>query len=502
MVPKMEESVQPLVLAENEERLETDLSWIFLTDSHAYKVKKPLKVNGRDYSTLALREKACQREARLNARFSADAKVDVLPLYGEPGQWSLAGDGDPTEFCIRMPRLPAQQMLDHILADRSLAPGEVRSLADALASFYQAAKTSEKISRVGAPSAIEANLRANLKALEEFDPPIPVLERIESAQLEFLACHHDLLEKRVQQGKIRDGHGELVTAHLCMTPRPIAVGCAEYSDRARQKDILEDFAMLLVDLELIDQQALAQSLWGEMAPRLGEKLDEPLLDLYMSLAACAYARHEALFPVGLERARKLANLASLHCQRFHRPRVLATVGLLGAGKSTLSQALAQTLGMKRVSAQDVYSKKFASPDKKARPVRLCPEKIDRLYDAMCAEAEECIRNDVSVIIDADFHTRSHRAKVAELAANLKVPYLFLECRISKNDIIARLDRRRKKDRTMARIQPELYDDHKERYEPLDELPPQGVLPLNTSQPVPNLVDSVIETLKKSTRASE
>ncbi|MFO0947524.1 MAG: AAA family ATPase [Planctomycetota bacterium] len=502
MVPTKEESEQTPVLANKEARLETDLSWIYLTDSHAYKVKKPLKINGRDYSTLALREKACQREARLNARFATAAKLDVLPLFGEPEHWSFSGVGEPTEFCIRMPRLPADHMLDQLLGERPLEADELKRLADALASFYQSAKTSEKISRAGAPSAIEANLRANLKALEDLEPPILVVDCIESAQLEFIAVHQDLLEKRVQNGKIRDGHGELIAAHLCMTPQPVALGCAEYSDRARQKDILEDLALLLVDLELMGHKPLADSLWIELAQRLGEKVDEPLLDFYKSMAACSHARHEALFPAGIERARKLAEIARVYCKKFHRARVFVTVGLLGAGKSTLSQALAQTLGMKRISAQDVYSRKFASQDKKARPIRLCAVKIDQLYDEMCSEAKDFLLDEISVIMDADFHTRPHRAKVSSMAAELGVPCLFLECRISKNEIIARLDRRRKKDRTMARIQPELYDDHKERYEPLDELTPQVVLSLNTSQPVPSLVDSVIETLKKATPPGE
>jgi uncharacterized protein len=48
------------------EALETHMSWVFLTDSHAYKLKKPVRYDFLDFSTLASRRRDCEDEVQLN----------------------------------------------------------------------------------------------------------------------------------------------------------------------------------------------------------------------------------------------------------------------------------------------------------------------------------------------------------------------------------------------------------------------------------------------------
>ena len=48
------------------EVVETHISWIFLTESFAYKVKKPLDLGFLDFSTLEKRRYFCNEELRLN----------------------------------------------------------------------------------------------------------------------------------------------------------------------------------------------------------------------------------------------------------------------------------------------------------------------------------------------------------------------------------------------------------------------------------------------------
>ena len=48
----------------------TYFSWVFLTGSYAYKIKKPVKFGEiLDYSTLGLRKSFCEKEIDLNSRF-------------------------------------------------------------------------------------------------------------------------------------------------------------------------------------------------------------------------------------------------------------------------------------------------------------------------------------------------------------------------------------------------------------------------------------------------
>src|SRR5918912_4224809 len=60
---------------------ETHISWIFLTGSYAYKIKKQLKFgNVLDFSTLALRKRFCQREVRLNKILCHEMYKDVVKI--------------------------------------------------------------------------------------------------------------------------------------------------------------------------------------------------------------------------------------------------------------------------------------------------------------------------------------------------------------------------------------------------------------------------------------
>jgi uncharacterized protein len=58
--------------AEPVERIETHLSWVFLTDRHVYKLQKPLRGRGFDFSS---RRRNAEAEVRLNRRLAGKVYV-------------------------------------------------------------------------------------------------------------------------------------------------------------------------------------------------------------------------------------------------------------------------------------------------------------------------------------------------------------------------------------------------------------------------------------------
>ena len=54
------------------ETVETHFSWVFLTDRYVYKLKKPLRSDGIDLSTVQARQRNAEAEMRLNRRLAAD----------------------------------------------------------------------------------------------------------------------------------------------------------------------------------------------------------------------------------------------------------------------------------------------------------------------------------------------------------------------------------------------------------------------------------------------
>src|SRR5262245_57542544 len=94
------------------EIVETHISVVFLTDRFAYKLKKPVRYDFLDFSTLAKREAVCREELRLNRRLAADVYLEVVPVVRrDRGQLKVGGDGEIIDWTVKMRRLDDQQTL-------------------------------------------------------------------------------------------------------------------------------------------------------------------------------------------------------------------------------------------------------------------------------------------------------------------------------------------------------------------------------------------------------
>ncbi len=63
--------------------LETHISWVVLTGTYAYKIKKPVALGFLDFSTLELRKHYCAEELRLNRRWAPVGPDRPVPI----GRW-------------------------------------------------------------------------------------------------------------------------------------------------------------------------------------------------------------------------------------------------------------------------------------------------------------------------------------------------------------------------------------------------------------------------------
>ena len=76
------------------ERKETHMSWVFLTDRHVWKLKKPVRYDYLDFSTVEARKTDCELEVKLNRRLAPDVYLSVVPLVSDlHGRMQLGGEG-------------------------------------------------------------------------------------------------------------------------------------------------------------------------------------------------------------------------------------------------------------------------------------------------------------------------------------------------------------------------------------------------------------------------
>jgi hypothetical protein len=148
------------------EAIETHYSWVFLTDTHAYKLKKPVQGDGFDFCSVAARRRNALAELRLNRRLAPGVYLRVVKLtLAADGTLALGGPGAPADWLVQMVRLEADWMFDRRLARRDWHYAEIQGLAHRLAGFFATARRV----RLSAPqfkTRITQELRATLTAFQ------------------------------------------------------------------------------------------------------------------------------------------------------------------------------------------------------------------------------------------------------------------------------------------------------------------------------------------------
>jgi len=118
-------------------RLETHISWLFLTDHFVYKLKKRVRFDFLEFSTAEKRKSACEQEVELNRRLARDVYLDVLPIVKTArGHLALDRAGEPVDWVVKMHRLPATKALDVLINRGNLNDRDIESVAHRLTQFY------------------------------------------------------------------------------------------------------------------------------------------------------------------------------------------------------------------------------------------------------------------------------------------------------------------------------------------------------------------------------
>jgi aminoglycoside phosphotransferase family enzyme len=233
------------------EVVQTHMSVVFLTDQYAWKLKKPVRYDFLDFSTLAARRADCEEELRLNRRLARDVYLEIVPLtVTSQGALRLGGDGEVVEWLVKMRRIPARWMLDDAIRRGNVARQDVRRFALVLADFYRHAEP-VALDAAHYRQRLERDVRANREGLSppEFSMPADLVQSIEKRQLAVLAREAPLFDARVAQRRIVECHGDLRPEHICLGPEPLVIDCLEFNLEWRRLDPVDELSYLAMECE-------------------------------------------------------------------------------------------------------------------------------------------------------------------------------------------------------------------------------------------------------------
>jgi aminoglycoside phosphotransferase family enzyme len=278
------------------ELVQTQMSFVFLTDKHVYKVKKPVNLGYLDYATLERRRFYCQREVELNQRLCPDIYLGVLPVVRMRGEISIGGEGEIIEYAVKMSRLPQGAMMDVLLARNEMSSGMVGSVAAKLAEFHCHAETSDDICRFGDLETVIQNTEENFAQTEKYigwTVTQGEYQCIKEYTERFIRHNAPLFHRRILDRRIRDCHGDLHAAHICFLDDICIYDCIEFNDRFRYSDIASEVAFLAMDLDHYGRADLSRDFVNAYVDSSQDRGLMALLDFYKCYRAYVRGKVES-----------------------------------------------------------------------------------------------------------------------------------------------------------------------------------------------------------------
>ncbi len=291
--------LQPTAYAQTPETVklvQTHISYVFITDDFVYKFKKPVDFGFLDFSTLSQRQKYCRQELILNRRLCPSIYLNLVALEKTDTTFNLtveeqADSDNIVEFGVKMKRMPEEQMMANIIRRGELTPEMVDDICDVLVPFYAKAEGGPEIQEFGRPEAVGVNIFENFSQTESFIGSRSLsqnqFERIKNFSEKFLE-QQELFTQRISAGRIRDCHGDLYSANICLADKVYIFDCIEFNERFRFCDVASDIAFLAMDLDFHKLTDLS----ARFVSRFIEKSDDSTLEKMLNFYKCyrAYVR--------------------------------------------------------------------------------------------------------------------------------------------------------------------------------------------------------------------
>lgn len=418
--------------------IETHISWVLLTGSYAYKVKKPVNFGFLDFSTREAREHFCREELRLNQRTAPDLYLDVLPITGSAENPCLGGDGEAVDFVLKMRQFPQENLLNNVLARNELTSTHIDNLAQQIAELHRKAAIVPLTHALGGADSVMAPVRQNFEQIRPLLDNNPadhaLVDQLEAWAETHFARLQPLLEQRKADGFIRECHGDIHLANATLVDGQVMLfDCIEFNEPFRLIDVMSDVAFLAMDLEDRGLDALARRFINAYLELTGDYAGAALLPFYKAYRALVRAKINlfSLYPqqTSEERAaimaryRKYAALAERYCTD-QKPWLAIAHGVSASGKSHVALHVVETLGAIRVRSDVERKRLFPDADLK----RLYNSEASRqTFDRLHRAAAELLAAGFNVVLDATYLHQRWRDAARAVAETAGVPFIILDC---------------------------------------------------------------------------
>ncbi|WP_112465311.1 AAA family ATPase [Streptomyces triticisoli] len=422
---------------------ETHTAIVFFVGDRAYKLKKPVDVGFLDYTSVTARRTACEREIALNRRFSPDVYLGLGEIRS-PGV-------EEAEPLVVMRRMPAERRLSRLVRDGADVDDVLRTVARHLAAWHAKAPRGRDVDEQGTRDALASRWEAGFAQVRALaaDGSVPDgVAETERLVRRYLAGRKPLFDSRIAQGRVVDGHGDLLAEDIfCLDDGPRVLDCLEFDDDLRHVDGLDDAAFLAMDLEQLGAPEAAAYFLAQYSEYSGDPAPPSLWHHYVAYRAFVRAKVSLIqarqgAPGAQAASRRLTSTALRHLRSSTVCLVLVG-GLPGSGKSTLSGALADRLGVALLSSDRLRKELAGIPPEQSAAAGYgeglyTPEWTARTYTTLLDRAAALLSRGESVVLDATWSDARQREAALRVAERGSADLVALHCHVPGDVSAARL----------------------------------------------------------------
>jgi hypothetical protein len=477
--------------------LQTHISYVLLTGTYAYKIKKPVSLPFLDFSTLKFRKHYCEVELRINRRLASELYLDVVPITGTPEAPRVNGDGKAFEYAVKMIQFPDADRLDRVADRGELSKGQIQTLGRKVAGFHDTVEVADG----STPFADSENLRRevmdnfeSLSAHTLAENAASLLEDIRPWSARSLVDLGAQFRARKQAGKVRECHGDMHLANMALLNGQITIFDAlEFNENLRWIDVQSELAFLTMDLDYRGLSGLGWLLVSAYLETTSDYAGLRVFRHYKVYRAMVRAKVAAL------RARQCAagspdireataevvthiRLAHSYLQPGECAPLIITHGLSGSGKSWLAERLSMVLGAICVRS-DMERQRLARAGEIRAEKLYSSAAINRTYEALAAHARTILECGYPAMVDATFLEHDHRHRFLELARELRVPFVILSLAAPAAVLETRIEARQAQATDASEATVEVLRQQRENMDELSSEEREAVLELDgTAEP--------------------
>ncbi|MFA7383330.1 MAG: hypothetical protein WC001_07760 [Desulfurivibrionaceae bacterium] len=263
--------------------VQTHISYVLLAGAFVYKIKKPVDFGFLNFTTLERRKYFCEQELLLNRRLCPSLYLGLVAITEQDGAFSLDTPGTPVEYAVKMARMPEERMMAKVIAQGGLTREILDRIITILVPFYAKTETGTAIEQFGTAQAVGVNVLENFEQTQGFIGCSALnreqFETISTYARAFLA-KEDLFAERIKAGRIRDCHGDLYSANICLAEEIYIYDCIEFNQRFRYCDVASDVAFLAMDLDFHGLPGLSGYFIEQFCQAAGDTSLLPMLNFY------------------------------------------------------------------------------------------------------------------------------------------------------------------------------------------------------------------------------